>query len=80
MTIGTVWAAIPLAHQGGWDELLVVLAPMLVLVGLLGLATRRVNAKLNDQDTSDDVATGGQSGAAADLISEGERQEDPAET
>lgn len=31
-----------LAHQGGWDEILLVLGPILVIVGLLRLAKRRV--------------------------------------
>ena len=31
-----------LAHQGGWDEILFVLAPLLVFAGLLALARRRV--------------------------------------
>ncbi|MBA3286649.1 MAG: hypothetical protein H0U21_01315 [Acidimicrobiia bacterium] len=38
-------AVIPLAlvaHQGGWDEILLVLGPMLVVVALLWLARRRV--------------------------------------
>ncbi len=30
-----------LAHQGGWDETLMVAVPVLVLVGLVGLARRR---------------------------------------
>lgn len=30
------------AHQGGWDEILLVAAPMLVVAGLLWLAKRRV--------------------------------------
>ena len=29
------------AHQGGWDEMLCVLVPILVVVGLLALARRR---------------------------------------
>ncbi len=33
-----------LAHQGGWDEILLVLGPVLVVVGLLRLAKRRVEA------------------------------------
>lgn len=32
------------AHQGGWDEALIVLAPMLVFFGLLFLANRRARA------------------------------------
>ncbi len=77
MTIGTVWAVTPLAHQGGWDELLVVLAPMLVLVGLLVLATRRVNAKLNDQTDAESASV---TGAKTVTNSDAGRQEDPAET
>jgi hypothetical protein len=32
-----------LAHQGGWDELLMVLVPIAALVGLLALAKRRAD-------------------------------------
>lgn len=32
-----------LAHQGGWDEILFVLAPLLVFAGLLALARRRAD-------------------------------------
>ena len=31
-----------LAHQGGWDEILLVLVPILAIAGLLALAKRRV--------------------------------------
>jgi hypothetical protein len=34
-----------LAHQGGWDEILLVLGPILVIVGLLRLAKHRVEAE-----------------------------------
>lgn len=30
-----------LAHQGGWDETLLVLVPILVIGGLLAIARRR---------------------------------------
>jgi hypothetical protein len=30
------------AHQGGWDEILLVVGPIAVVVGLLALARRRV--------------------------------------
>ncbi|MBI4933938.1 MAG: hypothetical protein HY828_08675 [Actinobacteria bacterium] len=33
-----------LAHQGGWDEILLVLGPILVIGGLLYLAKKRVSA------------------------------------
>jgi hypothetical protein len=32
-----------LAHQGGWDEILMVLVPILVIAGLLKLAKRRAD-------------------------------------
>jgi hypothetical protein len=31
------------AHQGGWDEMLMVLVPIALLVGLLRLAKRRAD-------------------------------------
>jgi cyanate permease len=37
-------AAMILAHQGGWDEALIVLAPLVVIAALLWLANRRANA------------------------------------
>jgi hypothetical protein len=41
---GVVTGAVPalLAHQGGWDEILLVLGPILIIAGLLMLAKRRV--------------------------------------
>jgi hypothetical protein len=32
-----------LAHQGGWDEILLVAGPVLVIIGLLAVAKRRVD-------------------------------------
>jgi hypothetical protein len=34
--------AVLIAHQGGWDEILLVAAPIAVVVALLALARRRV--------------------------------------
>jgi hypothetical protein len=34
-----------LAHQGGWDEILMVLGPIALMAGLLRLAKKRVEAK-----------------------------------
>ena len=42
--IASVEAAAVLAHQGGWDEVLMIGAPVLVIAGLLMLAKRRVDA------------------------------------
>ena len=33
-----------IAHQGGWDEILLVLGPIAVIIGLLMLARKRVAA------------------------------------
>jgi len=41
MSIGVL-----LAHQGGWDEILLVAGPIVVVGGLLGLANRRAKAEL----------------------------------
>jgi hypothetical protein len=35
-------ASVLLAHQGGWDEILLVAGPIIVIVGLLALAKRRI--------------------------------------
>jgi hypothetical protein len=45
MLNATVAIGIPttvLAHQGGWDEILLVVGPIAVVFGLLALARRRV--------------------------------------
>ena len=45
-----------LAHQGGWDEMLMVLVPIAVLAGLLAVAKRRADrAGPDDGDTSGDA-------------------------
>lgn len=36
-----------LAHQGGWDEILMVLGPLLVVGGALWVANRRVASQLD---------------------------------
>lgn len=35
-----------LAHQGGWDEILLVLTPIALFAGLLWLANARANREL----------------------------------
>ena len=37
-------SATMIAHQGGWDEMLLVLGPIAVIIGLLSLARKRVDA------------------------------------
>ena len=51
-----------LAHQGGWDEILMVLAPVGLFAVLLFIANRRAARLLDDEvagdvvDVEDDVA------------------------
>ena len=47
--------ALLLAHQGGWDEALLIGGPIVVIVGLLMLAKRRVDAAHAAQSTGQDV-------------------------
>ena len=44
-----------LAHQGGWDEILFVLAPLILFAVLLLVARRRVDRMESDAGT-DEVA------------------------
>jgi hypothetical protein len=50
-----------LAHQGGWDEILLVIGPMAVIAGLLWLAKRRLTRaerarSESARQTSDDLS------------------------
>ena len=52
-------AAHLLAHQGGWDEILLVVGPMALVAGLLWLAKRRVTRASRAApatQTSDDLS------------------------
>lgn len=49
-----------LAHQGGWDEMLMVLAPLVLVGGALWLANRRVTRQLAERsDTGGDAGVAG---------------------
>lgn len=39
-----------LAHQGGWDEILLVGGPIVVIIVLLSIAKRRVDAAASELD------------------------------
>ena len=39
-----------LAHQGGWDEMLMVLVPIALFAGLLALANRRATRHQAERD------------------------------
>ena len=42
-----------LAHQGGWDEILLVAGPIAVVVGLLAVVRHRVNARIDTRADDD---------------------------
>lgn len=44
-----------LAHQGGWDEILLVLGPIAIIAGLLYLAKKRVKDKQAPADVDTDA-------------------------
>lgn len=58
-----------LGHQGGWDEILLVVGPLAVVAGLLWLANKRVTAQLEEaeQEASEGTHRG------ADALPEGGR-------
>jgi predicted MFS family arabinose efflux permease len=60
--VGSVTGAALYAHQGGWDEMLFVLAPLVLFAVLLLVARRRVDHMENDgvDDSIDDEVRGPQ--------------------
>ncbi len=48
--------ALLLAHQGGWDEVLMVLVPIVIFGGLLVMANRRADTIESERNRDD--ATG----------------------
>ena len=45
--------AVLLAHQGGWDEILMVLAPVSLFAGLLYVANKRAKGMSQDDDSGE---------------------------
>jgi predicted MFS family arabinose efflux permease len=39
-----------LAHQGGWDEILLVAGPIVVIAAVLAIVKRRVDARASDDE------------------------------
>lgn len=44
--MGVVSSVAVFAHQGGWDEALLVIGPLVIIGGLLHLANRRLKKRL----------------------------------
>ena len=61
------------AHQGGWDEILLVALPIVLFAGLLWLANHRAEAKLREGAAEAAARTEPtESGGAADRVEEPE--------
>ena len=55
------------AHQGGWDEVMLIGGPIIVIAGLLILAKKRVDSALpGSQDSESSFDGGANGGEAAD--------------
>ncbi len=48
-----------IAHQGGWDEVLLIGGPIIIIAGLLILAKKRVDSALPDSNESGTPLDGG---------------------
>ncbi|MCE2854477.1 MAG: hypothetical protein LW606_02105 [Ilumatobacteraceae bacterium] len=46
-----------LAHQGGWDELLFVAGPILLIIGLLAVANKRAKAVQREREAAEAETT-----------------------
>jgi hypothetical protein len=46
----SIGAAVVLAHQGGWDEILLVAGPVVVIIGVLAVVKRRVDRAASADD------------------------------
>lgn len=49
---GVALVAQIVAHQGGWDELLLLVGPVAVIVGVLAVAKRRVDRQHSNREMS----------------------------
>ena len=69
MTASSLAVAV-LAHQGGWDEVLLVLAPLSIFAGLLYLAnvraTKQLEARQHEGDRAGDDDAPGDDAASDD--------------
>ena len=55
-----------LAHQGGWDEILIIIGPIAAIVGIVALVRRRLNREA--QEAAEQSETGLPSGARGDVL------------
>jgi hypothetical protein len=55
LRLSPLFADALVAHQGGWDEIMWVLVPIVAMVGLLRVATLRVRNKARNQSDRGDI-------------------------
>ncbi|MCE2531478.1 MAG: hypothetical protein J4F44_03205 [Acidimicrobiia bacterium] len=48
-----------LAHQGGWDEILIIIGPIAAIVGIVALVRRRLHREAEEAKTDVASPTGG---------------------
>jgi len=53
-----IFTAAVLAHEGGWDEILLVAGPIVLIVILLAVVKRRVDAAMPLQSEAHDESPG----------------------
>jgi hypothetical protein len=68
---------IVLAHQGGWDEALVVLVPIALVVGLFWLAGRRARSAASRRAAHGAAPAGSSRPAGADRVERAPDRDDP---
>lgn len=56
-----------LAHQGGWDEILIIIGPIAAIVGIVALVRRRLNRE-TEEATPEGGETGLPSGTRGDIL------------
>ena len=47
-----------LAHQGGWDEILIIIGPIIAIVGIVALVRHRLNREAEEAESDVPSATG----------------------
>ena len=53
MALNLPTVALVVAHQGGWDEMLFVVIPLVVFAALLAVARRRVDLESEPDDDAE---------------------------
>ncbi|MDE0653430.1 MAG: hypothetical protein OXI26_07235 [bacterium] len=56
-----------LAHQGGWDEILIIIGPIAAIVGIVALVRRRLHREA-EQESGHEGETGVPSPTRGDVL------------